>query len=323
MNVIDELDAKLKEMLASREVFDKHFTKADLGDYIDMLINSHRIVITATQSFKPKHMRQLSDKLTSAATAKKEGFGPYIDYRKRLTKVAMGSEMKATMSSLLDANDDYIKLLSAIKTNLDDYFGKKPINMLNMRISHVMLIGVLYQSEQLATFTKYMYTLVAFANGGRIKELPKYRSVYITDHAQKVAAMVSALANGAGAKDIKGMVKNIKINAADFTLISPDVKVQVKRAGDLKLSNDSSRMMTAGIAGIPGIRSLGEHINTIISNFKRNKSTEEEWIKSHTALLIMQLENTDKDSPEYVKLEKIIARYEAIINKNERKRNKG
>ncbi len=319
MKPIEELDKKLQELLSSRKAFVKHFDKEVLAEYIDLLIADHKMISDVLEPLSGKYSTVLANKLKDTKKATAEGFGMYIDFRKRLVGRALDIEMKNTMGSVAKANLIYINILNDIQNNLDKLFTIKKINLFNMRISHIIVIGVLYQSEQLAKFSKYMQSILSLAIDGKIKELPKYRAMYIESNTSELAACITALHKKAGVVNYKGMVKSIKMSASDFTLVTEDNIVQVKKAEGMKTTADTRRVMIMGIAGLPGLHTLGEVMNNLKQKAHEARILEQEWMKAHTALLIAKLDGMDENDPEYKKLVKIIKKYEDMINKLQRK----
>lgn len=322
MKPIELLDEKLNEMLNSRVAFTKHFQLDDLVSYIDYLIINHRVVVDAYSSITPHYLITLAQKLSDDKKATDLGLGIYVQFKKYLTKDAASAETEKAFSSLLIANDEFISILGEIKENLDKYFSGSKINIFNMRLSHTVLLGLFYQSEQLSQYSKYMHTLLAFAMENDIKNFPKYRESFLEANSEQVVATVNTILNGAGAKDYAGIIKNIKINAADFTLMSEDGVSQVTKAANLKLSTDANRLITSGAYGIFGIRNLVELSHMRQDYIRTKRNAELEWLKAHTAIMSLKLEGMSEDDKEYVKLKKIVDKYEAMISKEHRKLSK-
>jgi len=319
MKPIDELDKKLHELLSSRKAFTKHYDKDALSSYIDLLISDHKMISDTLAPLSGKYSTILANKLKDTKKATAEGFGSYINFRKRLMGNALDMEMKSTMSSIVKANLVYIDILNDIQSDIDKLFTIKKINLFNMRISHVIIIGVLYQSEQLAKFSKYMQSILSLAIDGKISELPKYRNMFIEANVSNIAACITAIHKKAGVVNYKGMVKSIKISASDFTLLTDDNVIQVKKAEGLKTTPDTRRVLLMGINGLPGMQTIGEITNNIKQKLHEERVLEQEWMKAHVALLIAKLDGMDEHDPEYIKLVTIIKKYEDMINKLQRK----
>ncbi len=318
MKPIDELDKKLQELLSSRKGFIKHFVKEDLSDYIDVLIADHKMISTTLEPLSGKFSTILANKLKNTKKATLDGFGAYINFRKRLVGKALDMEMKSTMSAVTKANLVYIDILQDVQRSLDKLFMVNKINLFNMRISHVVVIGVLYQSEQLSKFSKYLQSILSLAIDGKVNAVPKYRNMFLEANSSDIATCISAILKKAGAVNYKGMVKSIKVTASDFTLVTEDNIVQVKKAEGMKTTADTRRMLLMGINGLPGMQTIGEIMNNLKQKMHEERVLEQEWLKAHTALLIAKLDNMDPDDPEYRKLVKIIKKYEDMINKLQR-----
>jgi hypothetical protein len=260
------------------------------------------------------------------ANAIKADKGPnfelYKSYKSKLERKAANIESTKSLSSIRDANEEFIKILENLKDKGNEYFTSDKINIFNMRISHVILLGVLYDSERLSSYSKYMITAISFALQGSISDIPKYRIDFIRQNTDAVTKCVTAILDGTGAKEFATYIKNIKIEAKDFSLLSENNNVQVKQSSDIKISENGKQLISSGTFGLLGFRWLGEKINLITVWKERQRLSEEEWLKSHVTLLMSKLDSIDENSEEYSKLKKVIERYEDQINKYERKRTK-
>lgn len=317
--VLAALDDRLADMLSSRDAFKKHFSRDDLNTYLEFLISSHSTISNVLESFTSKYQIAMALKMKDKAFVKQYNLSGYIDYKKRLVGAAAKKEAAGFISSLEYANKEYQSVLESIQDNLDKYFTNDKINLFNTRISHVVLIGVMYQSELLTKYIKYMLSYISLTLSGNSSDLPKYREVFMYTNVSAIAKIVNSIYKGAGAKDYKGMLKNIKVNAADFNLLSESNVIQVNKADHLKLSDDSRRVMTMGIFGLTVFRSLGESVNIMSKWLHTERVIEQEWLKAHTTLLMYKLNDMDEEDPEYIKLSRIVMRYEATINKQQRK----
>lgn len=323
MKSLDTLDKLVSEAISSRSAFTKHFTKDDIVSYIDYLIDNHRIVAEATNSFSAQHSSKIADMLADTRKANVNGYGQYIDFRKRLKGQASDMEMRFALKSLIEANVIYTNILRDMRDNIDDFFDKhnSKVNLFNMKLSHVIIMGVFHQSATISKYTKYMFAVICAAVEGMQDDIPKYRSTFILDNTVQVAAMTSATIAKAGANDYKGLIKIIKDSANNLNLVSAENASQLKKA-TLKTNNDMETMMTAGVAGFNPFRVIGELKNRFAEWRKRDRITELEWMKARVALLTAKLDGMDETSKEYKKLKNIVARYEAMINKQERKNSK-
>jgi hypothetical protein len=319
---INNLDAKLREMLESREAFVKHVNVKELVAYIDYLVSNHRMVMDATKLFSGRYPRKLEDDFINIKNHD-AGFEPYLKFRKKLIKSAATREASRPMDALLEANRIFIYIMSELRENMGEYFFNEKVNLFNLQLSHVIILGLLYQSEQLCTYTEYMYTLLVQSAAKQSKSYPRYRLEYLAANSDTIAELVNSLLVKAGSIDYKHIIKNIKINAADFALISDDNTVVAKKLPASVLKNDAMVLTEAGTNGLFIFRLIWEQINTIVDKVHKRRLAQEEWLKAHTAYLIAVLEGKSEDDPETAKLKKVIEKYEEMINKYERQRNKG
>jgi hypothetical protein len=322
MNAKQKLDKKLNKLLGSRGAFVKHFTLKDLEAYIDILLASHINIKVATRNIPDRIFNRLGPVLSAKSSVSKPGFKEYNLYKLALANPVKILEDRTAMSSLVNANDAYIGILNELKDNLSVYFTSDKINLFNMKLSHVVIMSVLYQSERLSTFSKYMLSIVTSCITGSTKEIPQYQLQYCSDNYKELAITISELMNNSGEKNFGKIINNIKIKADDFTLISDDSKSQVGRMNIKGLTSSEDKLLSRGVRGLYLPRKIGEMINNKRNDKHNHLKNEEEWLRAQMALVIAKMERIDEDSPEYIKLKNVVSKYNDLINKYERKQKK-
>lgn len=319
MKPIDTLDTLVSEAISSRTAFAKHFSKEDIVAHIDYLIDNHRIITEATSAFSAAHSSKIAVITADTRKANVNGYSQYIDFRKRLSGTAVKMETQFALRSLIEANKIYTTILRDMKDKIDTYFDKSnsKVNLFNIKLSHVIIIGVFHQSITMSKFTRYMFSVICAAVEGLQEPIPKYRAAFIEENMVQVAAMTSSVIAKAGANDFKGMIKLIKASANNLNLVSPENVSQLKKV-TLKTTKDLDTMILAGAAGMNPFRMIGEWKNRYVEWRKRDSISELEWMRARVALLTAKLDGMSDSDPEYKKLKKIVKRYESMINKQER-----
>jgi len=187
-----------------------------------------------------------------------------------------------------------------------------------MKLSHVIIMGILYQSRILSTFTFYMFDVVSSFITDTSDDVTKYKIEFLNNNGETIAETVSALLDNSGEIVFEKVIEGIKIKSDDFNLISIDSKSQVPQMNIKNINSVDARLINNGTKSLTPFRLLGEIINRRKKEtYDRNKVTEE-WLKAKIALLISNLDEVDKESSEYKKLERVIDKYAALINKYER-----
>ncbi len=310
MNILKELDTKIVEMIRTRAAFGKHSNKKDLVEYITMLRTEHMSIIRTIGHAMPT----LGPKIARALKKDSKAFPCYFEYKKFLSNPASTQESKAALSTLMAANETMVGILDSMTKNIDKLFTTDKISILNMRISHVVVAGVLKQSIVMAKYTKYMLGYVSSIICSLDKN-PKYRVSYLFANADMTANAVSKILDNAGAVDFMATIDKIRAGGSDINLISREAKSQVSSVSNaIPMGRNSSGVVVAGIAGIPLFRELGEAINLMRNIIGTYLEQEEEWMRSHVSILNSNLSGMDESDSEYKKLKLIVGRYESMIN---------
>ena len=317
MNVFDKLDEAINDMIASRKAFSGQFSRKDLKDYLAHLQTEHLMVIKVLDGALP----EIGSGIAKAVAENTKNYPAYIGFRKRLSNQQRSVESKMFLGTLLSANKKYVEILQEVEKDVDKLFSFDRINMLNLRMSHLIVAGLIHQSRSLCRFTKYTLGYVSSTFLG-LSSTPRYREAYLVKNSDYVAEIVSSVNDKSGAVDYKALIKKIKKSAADYTLIDKEANSQVSNiAGVLKLGRSSEGVVTAGVLGLPSFRSIGEAINLVRHEIGKYLKQEETWMRSHVAILNAKLEGKDKNDDDYIQLEKIISRYESMVDMLERLRN--
>lgn len=310
MNILKDLDNKVADMVRTRAAFGKHSTKKDLVTYVGLLESSHLSVVRSLETA----LTTLGPKLSKELSKNSKSYPQYFMYKKFLSNKASAVESKSALGTLVYANKKMANILSSMTKDIDKLFPTEKISMLNMRISHVVVAGVLRQSVELATYTKYMFSYVSTIKCG-IGGNPKYRMATLSANADSVADSVSKILDNTGAVDYMATVDKIRASGSDVNLIDRDAKSQVASiASGIQLGPNNRGVVVSGIVGVPLFRELGETVNLLRKIASNYLTQEEDWMRSHVSILNASLNGVDESDPEFKKLKRIIDRYESMIN---------
>jgi len=213
MDTKKKLDTEITHLVQSRKAFAQHFNLETLEQYIDVLIASHRIVATSFNTITPQLSRRLSDNVNSNDNRRDPSLAQYFLYVNKLERNAKLKETTQCLSTIIAANEKYIEILNELKDNLSKYFNMEKINMFNMKLSHVVISGVLYQSDILSTYSKYLISLIVNTVTEGEDPEPKYRAIFIAENTENIAKVVSAVIGDEGAVNFSDIIENIKVNA--------------------------------------------------------------------------------------------------------------
>ena len=244
------------------------------------------------------------------------------NYLKQLKGKASLAESKGFLLSLLQADMLQLELLNEASNKFNTLIQDDSITLYNTRVSIYFFIYYLQQAELLSNFTNYLVTFIVQAIRHHENDIPKYRIVYLTDHVESVAGIVSDILSNSNKYNIVESIKTLRNRFEDIELNSET---------NLRYFNiDAFVSMSALVFN--GIKALFKWVPKLIydpliafDDFKRHKyekqKEEKAWLEQHVAMLKMELDGVDKTSPEYIKTSKIIEAYDSKISDYDKKIN--
>ena len=244
------------------------------------------------------------------------------NYLKQLKGKASLAESKGFLLSLLQADMLQLELLNEASNKFNTLIQDDSITLYNTRVSIYLFIYYLQQAELLSNFTNYLVTFIVQAIRHHENDIPKYRIVYLTDHVESVAGIVSDILSNSNKYNIVESIKTLRNRFEDIELNS---ETNMRRF-------NVDAFMSMGALVFDGIKALFKWVPKLIydpliafDDFKRHKyekqKEEKAWLEQHVAMLKMELDGVDKTSPEYIKSSKIIEAYDSKISDYDKKIN--
>lgn len=320
MDPIKELDTKLKEMIKSREAFSKHVDRAALKEYVSTLVSDTRGTVEALSEIATPTMGAAFKKLISDSKGNAtKAYEKYLGLLKKANnKNAALAEDKIPFASLVEAGKRELVVLTELESKIDELFSHNTINIFNGRLSHIVVIGLLSEAKMLAKYSKYLLSAVVSSVTNQ-PDIAKYRYIWLDEYSEATAEMVSKLMSGKDSYDFDTIIKDMQTKAVDVTLIDDFNQVTVDMVNSSKVSSDAKGIIASGVKKLGMFRWLGEIWATHKIEKVEEQRRQVEWMRAHTELLRMKLEDIDEESPEYKRLVKIIERYEEMISKADKK----
>ena len=244
------------------------------------------------------------------------------NYLKQLKGKAAVAESKGFLLSLLQADMLQLELLNEASNKFNTLIQDDSITLYNTRVSIYLFIYYLQQAELLSNFTNYLVTFIVQAIRHHENDIPKYRIIYLTDHVEAVAGIVSDILSNSNKYNIVESIKTLRNRFEDIELNSET---------NMRHFNIDAFMSMSALV-FNGIKALFKWVPKLIydpliafDDFKRHKyekqKEEKAWLEQHVAMLKMELDGVDKSSPEYIKSSKIIEAYDSKISDYDKKIN--
>lgn len=273
--------------------------------------NADTLNVLSTQEMN-SWMLKVTQALNSTTSKSRD---VYDRYNKGLSSSASALERKCFLSSLKVINKDIIPVLNAILNNIDSFIENDKVELYETKMSQLAILGICRDSTCIATFTQYLYTYLIRVTSNTYDDIPRYREEYMLDNVDKVSKIVSNFCDRKGYYNFNQDMTKIKRQNADLILGANGKFSFNQYIGSVR--NFYTADILDSILSALSCLNLYDHVMNFIDDYKlerdnRNKETKE-WLETHVAVLRMELEEKDKSSKEYAKLENIIKAYDAKI----------
>lgn len=322
--IVNQLNEKLTEMLQSREAFVKHVDRDAMKEYISSLLVDQRNIQASLRELVSTGSKLKKALDVNQKDRNKPGVQAYFAYKGMLAKHpdkrAAAAEDENPLSALTNTVDINIQVLEELESTIDGIFTNKTINIFNTRLSHVVILGILAESKLIYNYSRYLISGMV-SSLTKQRDIAKYRYAFINDNGQQMANIVARAHSKTGSYNFQAMIKDLKTQSIDVTLIDDMANVVPNNIDESKIKKNTLNVMQLGIPNLNIFRWLGEIWVTMKHNRAQEAKREKEWMEAHVALLKMDLADMDPDSEEYKRLVKIIEKYEEMITKADRKLN--
>jgi len=242
---------------------------------------------------------------------------------------------KLPIKTIEVVNKRLIKMLDDLATNADlvlTHSGE--VEVRNTQISHGLYMGVLQSAKMWSMYTRILIAVVDTINLYKPQfqnkdsslrespnvEIPRYMLSYLEDYADSYIDILNKVAGAPKNYSIIKDITNIRSNGLDFKFSS----------GNTSGSAQSSKMVL-NVIGIsnPFLAAWGMVISTVglparayvdmrHEHYTKIKE-EKKWLETHIALMKMDMEGVDPNSPEYLKYRKMLDYYTDRIAEMDKK----
>ena len=312
LDFVKELgQAIYKEIMPGKKMntINKEDFKENLLILIDRLTNLQQTFA----AFSTQDRVVLADHIYKASNNKANvACNAYVSVAKAIGR----NDLRSAFTSFIYITDHYINALKTIDRNTANIFKNKAITIYNTKLSQVAIIGLVEEAETFVDFTVYLIDNISYeiCEHDGVKELPtpqKYRIMkiekFLPEYTQICKNRISS-----NAAVITKEIEQVQ-NKQDIDLIQEDNTVNTGFIRPEQFSPITRNLIQTGARKFIIFRWLGEQWNIIKHSRYLKAKKEKEWLESHVALLKLQLQNVDPNSPEYRKQVKIIAAYDEMI----------
>ena len=259
----------------------------------------------------PRSYRQnLADKIFDLSSKKSVNVG-CAEYVK-MAKAVAGNDLRIYFSSFEICCNNFLEIIEKVTSDFNKIFDGKEVRIENVTLGQFAVFGMMEQASIFAKYCSYLMDMVshdvlAHDSKSELSNMPQYKPVFVNKHSDLVYELARELKTG-------------YINYLN------DIKKVVNSSSNVKLINN------AGESNLGMVDADEHHNNFFIRNatfnpffiigetwvvvrhwmFQRTVK-EREYLDSHIALLKLELDGQDPDSPEYQHHVKVIDAYNKML----------
>lgn len=300
----------------------KPIEKETIRQQIDTVISSLEVVVNTLQSLSDSEKIKLKNKMDSLQP-KRIYVGPsvYYGYVGKLNGAAYRVEKNLLFDSVLDSTKTFIKVLKKLDINLNKIVDTNSISIYNSKVSTMAVLGLINDGEILANWSLFLFDAIAGAVSISTFKPIKYREIYLLAHEETIVKIVNISVGFKQEEVFFNLLAELEKSGQDVYVVNSN--------GDSNLALIEPTLVKLATKGMFGeiftnlniFRILGESWNLMQHTKFLRLQREKEWMEAHVALLKLQLNDVDEDSPEYTNLTKIIDSYSNQIAKADQKLN--
>jgi hypothetical protein len=298
----------------------KSISKADIIDILELNITTHKNIDFGIKSMTPTQTKELFRRYVSNKDMYKKLISKEIpiDIPKGLRNNARDLDSKNVLSAYMHTNKMFIKIQEDILKNIDKIMVEKELTIMNTRLGFVSLLGILRQSETYGCYFSYLLDQIFTISNKKGSDIPGYRSKYLVVNKELFIDITNTICDKKGTYSFLNEMDDLKRKNANLLLYANGNTVDMFA----KSSNYTSSVLSYLKSGLYALN-IFLWVGEIVDDYKHNRYLKnkhiKEWLESHVANLRYDLADKDPDSPEALKLQKIIDAHDSKIVEFDRK----
>lgn len=318
-SIFETLTEKLSSVASANNQL-KSLKKEDIEDLIDISISSHKDIENFLSLKFDKKLKEWSSKVTTKLDKENNPLKDiFSDFASKLKNKAQNLSRESIFTPLKEANKTFREILTNIRKDIDKFFTDDEVEIYNMKLSLISLIGLLNESDLLYNYSAFMFTFFIRAGINDDNSIPRYRHKFLLENTGHVAEIVNELCDKKGNATFLKNIENLQKKGLDLT-VSNRGKFGINNYADKEFFGSGIISLFSGIVYRLNIfAALFDWMEDYKRyKYERNKETAE-WLRAHVAALKMELETYDPNSRNYVKLLNVIRSYDVMISELDEK----
>lgn len=219
-------------------------------------------------------------------------------------------DRKTPFAGFINTAKSFSVTFNSILRAIDDIVKTREITIMNAKLSHAAIFGMIKQADIFADYTMDLFngvlSDVAYHNVSEITPPSEIVARKLQDRMENIVMVVNKF-SAIGPASLANLVKYIAFN--DDTLVDDEKKPNVK-VNTGELSDQQKGFIQYGFGALSYIfRTIGQWRNVMKANSIMKARSERDWMKDRIALLQMELSGMDPNSKNYRDIVKSIDKY--------------
>ena len=265
----------------------------------------------------PKTYRTgLADRIFDLSSQKKTNVGcaEYID----MAKAVAGNDLRVYFSTFEICANNFIEILDKVLSNINKIFDNNDVKLNNITLSQLTVFSMMEQASIFANFCVYLLDMVSHDvlshdNVRELSNMPQYKIMHIQKHKNLVYEL--ALQLKTGAVNYMSNIDKVQKSSSNVKLVTND------GTSNVGLIDPDEHTLNPFLrrASFNPFFLIGEYWVIVKHWIYQSNIKEKEYIESHVALLKMELDGVNPDTPEYQHHVKVIDAYNKMLSELDEK----
>jgi hypothetical protein len=295
---------KLKPKSKTMQINRQH-----LRENLEVIEKKFKIFIECIDSMPMSYRKRMADKIFDMSSSKLNvGCKEYV----AMARTIKGNDLRVYFDTSMVCSKNFLKIIERTIAEFDKIFDNREIRISNVTLGQYAVFGMIDQANIFSKFVSYLLDMIshevlAGGDGEELDNIPQYKPVFIAKHNKMVYNLAISLKTGY-LNYLTSISKVVK-SASNVKLINEAGQSNV---GMIDPDEHSSNLFIRNATFNPFFF-IGETWVLIKHSLYQRTVKEREYLESHIAVLRLQLDGVDPDSPEYQHHVKVINAYNKML----------
>lgn len=312
---LEQIKEKALSFLKKPKASAKSVNKKNLIENLNLAKKRFDIFSTVISTMPMSYRKAMADRVFDLASTKTNvGCIEYV----AMSKALAGNDLRVYFSTFEKSANNFSDIVAKVQQNFGKIFDSNEVRIHNINLGQFAVFGMIEQAVIFSNFISYLLDMIsndvtAHDSTRELANVPQYKVVYIQEH--KALVYELALQLKTGYINYLNDIAKVAKSSSNVKLVNANGEVNIGMIDpDEHMNNYFLRRATFN-----PFLFLGETW-IILKNLKfQSNIREKEYLESHIALLKLELDNVDPDSPEYQHHVKVIDAYNEMLTRLDEK----